>query len=64
MLAKPSAGRGRASAPAHAPDELHFPAAGMQQAERLCTVPDTFQGGAREYSHVWQSAVHEELNLQ
>ena len=64
VLARPGAGRGCAPAPAHALDKLHFPSAGMQQAERLCTVPDTFQGGAREYSHVWQRAVYEELNLQ
>ena len=64
MPARPGAGLGCTSAPAHALEELYFPAAGMQPAERLCTVPDTIQGGAREYANVWQRVVYEELNLQ
>ena len=62
--ATPGNGLSCASAPAHALNELCFPAAAVQQAARLCTVPDTFQGGAREYSHVWLAAVYEELSLQ
>ena len=64
MLARPGVGLSCALAPAHALSELCFPAPAMQQAERLCTVPDTFQGGAGEYSHIWHRAVYEELNLQ
>lgn len=64
VLARSGAARSYASASAHALNELSFPAAGMQQAERLCIVPDTFQGGVQEYSHVWLRAVYEELNLQ
>ena len=63
-LATPSAGLSCAPGPAHALDELQFPGAAMHQAERLCTVPDTFQGGAQEYCHVWLAAVYEELSLQ
>ena len=64
MLTRPGAGPSHPSVSAHVLDELSFPAAGVRQAVRLCTVPDTFQGGAQEYSHAWLRAVYEELNLQ